>query len=513
MMRIAFRVDASSNIGYGHFMRCLTLADSLASECFQIMFLCRQLPLHFQKMIGNKGYDFSLLTNTPVDDRLDDLQYSHWLGVSQHQDAINSFESMKDGIWDFIVIDHYGIDYRWEKALRKKARMILVIDDLADRHHDCDVLIDQNLYNDMNDRYIDLVPSACRLFLGPKFAFLRPEFHEQRKNMKVRCGNVKNILVYFGGVDSDNNTLLAIEALMNVGYEKLMHDELKIVVVIGEQHPALSEIKLICIEQNFACHVQTKKMAELMSQADLAIGAGGISTFERLYLRLPAILKATESNQLLPLTYMSSIGLFELYSSQKALESLLKDALQRKNIPPPDCVEDGNSKLVTYITDSYISLRKTSRFDVRRTFKWLQNKQLREDFLLSKAPEKDNHFKYWRKLIKNSTEQAYSIYYCNIHVGNCGLKNIDSDSSSCELWVYIADLSVRGRGVAKTVVIKLLAKAKADLSIGMVYLHVAKSNLKAVGLYESTGFHEEKGLLKAPWEHREREIQKMECLL
>ena len=513
MMRIAFRVDASNNIGYGHFMRCMTLADSLASECFQIMFLCRQLPLHFQKMISNKGYDFSLLTNAQVDDRLDDLQFSHWLGVSQYQDAINSIQSLGDGILDFIVIDHYGIDYRWETFLRKKARMVLVIDDLADRRHDCDVLIDQNLYDDMDHRYKNLVPSACRLFLGPKFAFLRPEFHEQRKKLKPRDGKVRNILVYFGGVDNANNTLLAIEALMNVGYEKLLHEELKIIVVIGKKHPALAEIKSICIKHNFICHIQTQKMAELMSKADLAIGAGGISTFERLYLRLPSILKVTESNQLLPLTYMNSIGLFELYPNQKILESLLKDALQRKNSPPPDCVEDGNSKLVTYISDSYLSLQKTRKFDVRRTFEWLQSKQLRKDFLISNVPERDNHFKYWRKLKKNPTEQAYSIYYFNKHVGNCGLKNIDSDTSTCELWLYIADLCARGRGIGKSVVIKLLAKAKTDLSIGMVYLHVAKSNFKAIRLYKSTGFYESGALLKAPWEHQESEIQKMECSL
>ena len=144
-MRIAFRVDASSNIGYGHFMRCLTRADSLKPECLQIIFLCRHLPLHLQKMLGDKGYDFSLLTNTSVDENLDDLQYSHWLGVSQRQDAVDSVNAMKNRIWDWVVIDHYGIDYRWENVIRKKARMILVIDDLADRHHECDALIDQNL--------------------------------------------------------------------------------------------------------------------------------------------------------------------------------------------------------------------------------------------------------------------------------------------------------------------------------------------------------------------------------
>ena len=182
-MRIAFRVDASSNIAYGHFMRCLTLADSLNQDCHQILFLCRQLPLHLQKTLSGKGYALSLFAKASVDQSLDGLQYSHWRGVSQQYDALDSIKAMKDGVWDWVIIDHYGIDHRWEKMVRRKTRNILVIDDLADRQHECDALIDQNLYHNMYARYNNLVPSACQLFLGPEFAFLRPEFHKFRKSV------------------------------------------------------------------------------------------------------------------------------------------------------------------------------------------------------------------------------------------------------------------------------------------------------------------------------------------
>jgi len=512
-LRIAFRVDASSHIAYGHFMRCLTLADSLNHECHQILFLCRQLPLHLQQMVIRKGYSLSVFVKASVDEKLDDLQYSHWLGVSQRYDALDSLKAMENGVWDWVIIDHYGIDHRWERMVRSKAKNILVIDDLADRQHECDALIDQNLYYNMMDRYASLVPSACHLFLGPKFAFLRPEFHILRKKIKMRSGNIKNILVYFGGVDLDNNTMVAIEALMCLREENASYEKLQIVVVIGAQHPVLEQIKSICEEQNFSFHIQTEKMAELMSRADLAIGAGGISTFERLYMRLPAILKITESNQRVPLTYMKSIGLFELFANQSELKLALKGALGRENMSPPDCVGDGNSHLVTHINRSSISIQKINQFDVRRTFKWLQRKELRDKFLLSRAPERSVHFQYWRKLINSSAERVYSIYYLDSHVGNCGLKHISGDSDACELWIYIADLSVRGKGVAKAVVLNLLEKAKFDLTKSTVYLHVSKENVVAVGLYKSAGFKIVEDLLTGPWENKDQQIQRMECAL
>jgi len=314
-MRVAFRVDASVDIGHGHFMRCLTLANSFEAICVEIKFISRDLPLYLQKKVTDQGYIFSALTKEVDEQVFDDLQHSQWLGANQNQDALESISAMGAGVWDWLVVDHYGIDYRWEKQVKHHVKKVLVIDDLADRHHDCDVLIDQNLYRDMHTRYDGLVSSSCKLYLGPKFAFLRSEFNAMREHAKVRSGKVRTILVYFGGVDSDNNTLLALNALISCSNRLRLSNALQVNVVIGAEHPALTEIEQICLKQNYACYIQTDKMADLMANADLAIGAGGISTYERLYLRLPSILKATSLNQLEPLTYMSSTGLFELFAA------------------------------------------------------------------------------------------------------------------------------------------------------------------------------------------------------
>jgi UDP-2,4-diacetamido-2,4,6-trideoxy-beta-L-altropyranose hydrolase len=153
------------------------------------------------------------------------------------------------------------------------------------------VLLDQNYYADMQTRYIGKVPAHCQLFLGPQYALLREEFRTLRDKVKVRTGDVKKILVFFGGVDSDNYTSLAIEALAELNSKQ------QVDVVIGVQHPNRKQIQQACINHDFICHVQTTRMAELMAEADLALGAGGTATWERCAMGLPSIVVVIAENQ------------------------------------------------------------------------------------------------------------------------------------------------------------------------------------------------------------------------
>jgi UDP-2,4-diacetamido-2,4,6-trideoxy-beta-L-altropyranose hydrolase len=508
MMKIAFRVDSSSPIGTGHFMRCLTLANALKPFSAKIVFISLHLPQYLQKMLDDKGYDFIRL-NIPLDKNAPkDTIHSSWLGVGQKQDALESKWELSEDMWDWLVVDHYALDFRWESILRKCVGKILVIDDLADRKHDCDVLLDQNLYVDMETRYDDKVSANCKLFLGPKYALLRDDFCEMRKYAQPRSGPIKNVLFFFGGADSNNDTGSALEALISSGGQHLNVD-----VVIGMQNPFSREILSICKKYGFSYHKQTEKMAELMCKADLAIGAGGISTYERLYLRLPAILKPLSLNQTEPLEYMSKIGLFDIFSTQQELENKLKTAFERNSISPPDCVEDGKNKLAAHLVAELPLLIKTQPLDIRRTFKWLQNEQLRKDFLMGESPLRLDHFIYWRKLIGSSDQQSYSIIHSEKHVGNCGLKNIDHEKLTCELWIYLADISFRKRGIAKGSVLKLLAIAKNDLACTSVSLHVARDNKEAIRLYEKTGFVSVDMILSGRWFGRDSEILLMQHLL
>ena len=297
-------------------MRCLTLADALKQHGCQIRFLSRHLPGYLRDLLAAKEHQFRLLSCSSNGAILDDLAQSHWLGVSQSADAQDAIQALTDLTWDWLVVDHYALDARWESLLRKTVRRVMVIDDIADRQHDCDVLLDQNLYADMDTRYTGKVPLHCRLLLGPRYALLREEFRQLRQHVMPRNGLVRRVLVFFGGVDEANFTGRTIEALSRLNIAGLCVD-----VVIGAQHPQREHIESACAQLGCVCHVQTSRMAELMAAADLAIGAGGSTSWERCCLGLPALAFSIAQNQG-PLV------------EEAALRGLLYAPLSRSGIAP-----------------------------------------------------------------------------------------------------------------------------------------------------------------------------------
>ena len=319
-IKILFRVDASQQIGTGHFMRCFTLADALSQRGAQIQFISRHLPESLQAMLLVKGYEFRML-ESPANEKIDDLAHSYWLGTTQRSDAEEVFQLLSFRTWDWLVVDHYALDARWESKLRQTVKNILVIDDIADRKHDCDLLLDQNFYSDMQSRYSGKVPEPCRLLLGPRYALLRDEFRQLHQQVKPRTGPVKRVLVFFGGVDIDNFTGRAIDALVELDMNGLHVD-----VVIGAEHPCREQIQAACAAHRFICYVQTDRMAELMAKADFAIGAGGSATWERCCLGLPSIVFCLANNQRDIVKGLDLIGAGQYIDSQVVSNSsALKD--------------------------------------------------------------------------------------------------------------------------------------------------------------------------------------------
>lgn len=291
-MRVAFRADASHDIGTGHVMRCLTLAEGLQGRGADIRFVSRHLPEGLEGMVKAMGFGFRRLAPGISVGPLGGLAHASWLGTSQEADARQTLQALSDQAWDWVVVDHYALDRQWETPLRQVARRILAIDDLADRPHDCDLLLDQNLYGDMDTRYAGKVPHQARLLLGPRYALLRQAFRDLRPAARPRQGPVGRILVFFGGVDAPNLTGRAIQALAALG-----HPGLQVDVVIGSQHPCRAEIAAECLALGYRCHVQTDRMADLMREADLALGASGSASWERCCLGLPACLVTMAENQ------------------------------------------------------------------------------------------------------------------------------------------------------------------------------------------------------------------------
>ena len=328
-LRIIFRTDASHVIGTGHFMRCLTLAGQMQSVGARIFFVTRELPLYLQQML--KERDVGLFSLPKLDEVkiTDELPHSVWLGTSQTHDAEQTIALLGSDQWDWLVVDHYALDHRFESQMRKVVKHVLAIDDLADRKHDCDILLDQNFYNNKQQRYIGKVPQDCKLLLGPRYALLRPEFAAIREQRQVRTGSVQNILVFFGGMDADNLTGQVLNLLIDLNLD------LHVNVVIGQQHQQKKNIEQLCVQHNFICHIQTDQMASLMGSADLAIGAGGASNWERCCMGLPTIVVSTAANQISISSELSKFGgcVYVGSAGSNTLEKIQKALLSFINSP------------------------------------------------------------------------------------------------------------------------------------------------------------------------------------
>ena len=299
-MHILIRTDASVQIGTGHIMRCLTLADELRGRGAEVVFVCREFAENLCGYIEEKGY---VVYRLPVSDAPEQgdqnivtgLKHAAWLGADWQIDARQVEEIIKELEFppEWLVVDHYVLDERWERYLRPYVKKIMVIDDLADRAHDCDLLLDQNFYDNLESRYDGLVPSSCKKLLGPKYALLRPEFREARKNLRKRDGHVKRIMIFFGGSDPTDETSKALEAI-----RMLNRPDIAVDVVVGSANPHKDKINEVCAAMtNVDYYCQIENMAQLVVDADLAIGAVGVTALERLSLRLPALVLTIAENQ------------------------------------------------------------------------------------------------------------------------------------------------------------------------------------------------------------------------
>lgn len=309
-MKVLIRVDASTAIGSGHVMRCLTLANRLKKENNDIYFVMRDLAGNLIELVEKAGFAVFIL---PRAKKQTDLNgYEKWLTVKVATDAAETLSVVREklGTVDRVIVDSYAIDYRWEGAMREVAKEIMVIDDLANRRHDADILLDQNFYLDKDTRYNGLVPANCKLLLGPENALLREEFYTEKKRLRQRDVNIKNILVFYGGSDLTDETTKAIQALV-ILREKYRAD-FTVTVVVGLSNARREKIKNLCQKYSYIKYLcQVNNMAELMNKADLMLGAGGSTTWERLFLKVPALVTAVADNQVQGAIDCASAGIID----------------------------------------------------------------------------------------------------------------------------------------------------------------------------------------------------------
>jgi UDP-2,4-diacetamido-2,4,6-trideoxy-beta-L-altropyranose hydrolase len=281
-------------------MRCLTLADELSRQGHQSLFITRDHSGHLGELIASKGFELYSLAAS------DDAElssaggttspYAAWLGVPWEHDAKQTFDVLSQLAADWLVVDHYALDARWEQSMAKVVGRIMVIDDLADRNHECALLLDQNLGRQVSD-YDQRVPVESIRMIGPHYALLRPEFYRLREIslQRRRHPELKRILISLGGVDRANATGRILNALS----ETLLPRETELDIVIGAAAPHLEKVRQQALRSPFraSVNVNVHDMAERMRQADLSIGAAGSTSWERCCLGLPSITIILAENQ------------------------------------------------------------------------------------------------------------------------------------------------------------------------------------------------------------------------
>ena len=319
-MIVVIRVDASVKIGSGHVMRCISLAQNLKNKFITVEFICREHKGHLINYIKNMGFTTHVLNlkllskNNDIDNS--SLYHRDWLETTQKQDAKDCKKILKKIRVDWLIVDHYAIDKSWQSQVLDMCKKLMVIDDLADREHMCDVLLDYS-YNGNLNRYNALVPKYCKLLLGLNFCLIRLEFLQWRKYSQDNHKNeqLRKILITMGGHDKKNITSKILENLNLLN----LPVEVSITVVMSGFSPHIHSIRkqVEIAEHDVTIKENVSNMAELISNSDLVISAAGSTVWEICCLGVPSVLVVAEDNQLQSIQEFNKIGLYFTDFSQE----------------------------------------------------------------------------------------------------------------------------------------------------------------------------------------------------
>lgn len=503
-MLIAFRTDASAATGSGHLMRCLALAESLRDRGAEIVFICRHIQPDLADRIENTRYRLFRLARAaqPVDtDR--PTRYAGWLGTNWKADAEETRELLtKTGYSpDWLVVDHYALDARWERTVRPGVEHLLAIDDLGDREHDCDLLLDQNLHAVPHARYEGKVAPACRLLLGPRYALMRREFAVARQALARGPVGTGRVLVFMGGVDAGNMTRTVIQGAL-----ALRRPDLFLEVVIAAPNP-----NAVSIESEFgglpnvAIHVAVQDMAQRLARADIAIGAGGGAMLERACLSLPSLTIAIAENQE---PGARSLGLWgaTLYLGRAAdVDSTIishalavmlhSETLRLSMAERAAAVVDGKGaeRVARCMLGSTLRLRMANAGDCESIFNWRNDLRTRRFSGDGRAIERSAHERWFAALLASPARRMLIAEDAGAPVG---VLRYDINHEQAEVSIYLVPGN-HGRGLGEAILVageQWLSRACPDVrELGAVVL---RENLASLGVFAAAGFEEHSAFLR-----------------
>jgi len=500
MNDILFRVDASNiNIGTGHLYRCLNLAKELKELSYSIVFVLRALPGNYGEMITRSGFQLIELPFKTINKYVTSDNKESWLGSSWKLDAEQTVNIVNTSNVDCVVVDHYSLDHNWHKLVLETGVKLVVIDDLANRYLDCNLLIDQSYLREDAD-YFKFTNTKTIKLLGSSYAILAADFYLKRGLAIVKKNSflksVNNILISFGGVDPNNYSQFVLEILNT--YETSLNIE----IIVGKGYKYLNELKRFSPsnQHNISIFqdIDSNQISNMMIEADLAFGSPGTSTWERCCLELPTVfvVNATNSDRIEAFVKDTSDNYLVniLNSKEKITKSIVQILKQKKNINRVFFNKiDGlggrrvASKIHQLIQDisPIISTRKIQYKDKDLIYSWQLNKTIRKYFNNPSSPSYQEHLD-WIKVRMNSSNVTELILYKKIPAGVVRVDFISvmpGDRSAFEVSIYVVPESQR-LGVASLVLKYILHIFKYEL----LYANINIENVSSIKLFESHGF-------------------------
>jgi UDP-2,4-diacetamido-2,4,6-trideoxy-beta-L-altropyranose hydrolase len=509
VQKVIFRVDASEDIGSGHAVRCQTLARELCDRGMECIFVCRDLKGNMIERFRHRGFNVMVLpqhgdTSIAAASELDQPpapKHSKWLGTDWLSDANETIAAFADNAPpEWLVVDHYALDYRWESRMRPYAKRIMVIDDLADRKHDCDLLLDQTLLTDMEERYDDLVPCRCARLLGPQYALLQPEYVSLRPRAPPRLNQIRRVLVFFGGVDQHNVTGLAVSAFLALGRSDVVLD-----VVLSSQCPHAAAVR----EQagghtNVVVHESFPSLAPLILSADLALGAGGATSLERCCLGLPSLVITIADNQKHIAAELDRRKLIQWLGHHdavtlQALVQALKHVIEKPEIESwsRQCMKvvDGNgtsrvASLLELESSTPLVVRLAQLRDEALLLRWANDPLVRTKSFTSDPILAETHRRWFYRRLRNT--DCCRIYVVeteqkSLPIGQVRFDRVIAKDDTWEIG-YSIDSVARGRGLGTQMLdeaIRELCRNEKHASLlGRVKVH----NMPSQAAFDRLGF-------------------------
>ena len=480
-------------MGGGHVMRCLTLADAVSEAGATITFIASVIAPALASRIERRGHRLLRIPCSPELQR----PAQKWEEPPLSDEAqVADAEATRAaaGRADWAVVDHYLLDRCWHSAARDFADRILVIDDLANRSYDCDLLLDQTFGRATED-YCARVPQHAKVLAGSAFALLRPEFARERPAALERrktAEPVRRILVSTGTADAGGMTAEIVEKVLEVA------PECAIDAVVGSSAPSADRLRQLARTRPLlSVHVDTDQMARLMRDADIAVGAAGSTSWERCCLGLPSIVLVLADNQRKGADEIRAAGAAIAVAGKEDVAAALGrlcgvPALRARMSAAAFAIVDGEGVnrardllLERASPTSEFSLRPARADDSRKVWLWRNDYATRSWSQTSDPIAWQDHEGWWRSALASSERE---LLIAEIEGAPIAALRFDrTPDRGAEVSINLAS-SARGSGLGGQILAQACRTFLAENGTMPLHATIHRDNLASRRIFERIGF-------------------------